>query len=82
MAQQQALQDFKGTGQSIDRFPAWYAKRRDELLRQNRNPGTPMPGPSQNQSAAPARITNDADYQRLPSGASYVAPDGSTRRKK
>lgn len=83
IAQQQALQEFKGTNQPIDRFPAWYAKRRDELLRQNRNPGAAIPGPSQNQSAGPpARVTSDTQYQQLPSGATYVAPDGSTRRKK
>ena len=28
------------------------------------------------------RITSDADYQALPPGAEYVAPDGSVRRKR
>jgi hypothetical protein len=32
--------------------------------------------------AAPAKIASDADYAALPSGAEYVAPDGSTRRKR
>lgn len=31
---------------------------------------------------APATVKSDADYQALPSGAQYVAPDGSTRTKK
>ena len=29
----------------------------------------------------PVRISGDADYDRLPSGAVFIAPDGSTRRK-
>lgn len=29
----------------------------------------------------PTRINNDADYNSLPSGATFVAPDGSMRRK-
>lgn len=30
----------------------------------------------------PAQIKSDAEYAALPSGAQYIAPDGSTRRKK
>lgn len=30
---------------------------------------------------APVRVTNDADYAKVPSGAIYIAPDGKTRRK-
>lgn len=30
----------------------------------------------------PSRIKNDADYDRLPSGATYVSPDGKTRTKR
>lgn len=30
----------------------------------------------------PAKVTSDADYSALPSGATYLAPDGSTRKKK
>ncbi len=32
--------------------------------------------------AGPKKINNDAEYDALPSGAEYIAPDGSTRRKK
>jgi len=34
------------------------------------------------QPGAPARVTNDAEYNALPSGATYIAPDGKLRRKK
>lgn len=29
----------------------------------------------------PVKVSNDADYDALPSGAVFIAPDGSTRRK-
>lgn len=32
-------------------------------------------------AAGPARIKSDADYNALPSGATFVGPDGKTRRK-
>lgn len=32
--------------------------------------------------AGPTRITNDAEYAKLPKGAQYVAPDGKVRTKK
>jgi hypothetical protein len=32
-------------------------------------------------SGQPARVTSDADYNALPSGAMFVGPDGKTRRK-
>lgn len=32
-------------------------------------------------STAPAQITGDADFNALPSGASFIGPDGKTRRK-
>lgn len=38
----------------------------------------PEPGAS---ATAPQRIANDADYNALPSGATFIAPDGSTRKK-
>lgn len=31
--------------------------------------------------SGPARITNDAEYEALPSGASFIGPDGRQRRK-
>jgi hypothetical protein len=33
------------------------------------------------QSAEPAQVTSEADYNALPSGAVYVGPDGKRRRK-
>lgn len=33
------------------------------------------------QSNAPVRIQSDAEYNALPSGATFIAPDGTTRRK-
>lgn len=32
-------------------------------------------------AAAPVKISGDADYNKLPSGALFIAPDGSQRRK-
>jgi hypothetical protein len=34
------------------------------------------------QDAGPVRIGSDADYQALPSGAQYMAPDGKMRVKR
>jgi len=50
---------------------------------------TALPGNRQQASApsapqqqgAPARITNDADFAKLPSGALFIGPDGHVRRK-
>jgi hypothetical protein len=32
--------------------------------------------------AGPKKISSDADYDSLPSGATFIAPDGTTRRKR
>lgn len=41
-----------------------------------------QPSPSQNtQTASPVRVAGPDDVARLPSGATFVAPDGSIRRK-
>ena len=32
-------------------------------------------------AGAPAQVRNDQDYAALPSGTTYVAPDGTVRRK-
>ena len=32
-------------------------------------------------AAGPARVTSDADYNKLPSGTVFIGPDGVTRRK-
>ncbi len=34
-----------------------------------------------NHPAAPNKVSSDADYDALPSGATFVGPDGKTRRK-
>lgn len=39
-------------------------------------------GPAQPQSAGAPRVQTPDDYARLPSGATYIAPDGSVRRKR
>lgn len=39
-------------------------------------------GPAQPQTAGAPRVQTPDDYARLPSGATYIAPDGSVRRKK
>ena len=38
--------------------------------------------PAPSTTAGPARISSDAEYNALPSGATYIAPDGSTRTKR
>ena len=44
------------------------------------SPMVQMPERKQSMQA-PVRITGDADYNALPSGASFIGPDGRTRRK-
>ena len=42
--------------------------------------GTQLPPPGADQGGA-KRINGDADYDALPSGATFIGPDGKTRRK-
>ena len=44
-------------------------------------PGGGQPAPPK-PAAGPVKVSTDADYAKLPSGAEYIAPDGSHRRKK
>lgn len=37
--------------------------------------------PSATQAGGPARITSDAEFDALPSGTTFIGPDGKTRRK-
>ena len=37
--------------------------------------------PSASDTGTPVRISSDAEYANLPSGASFIAPDGTTRKK-
>ena len=39
------------------------------------------PPPADPPAGKPANIKSDADYNALPSGATFVGPDGKTRRK-
>lgn len=50
----------------------------DALVAKMREEAAPAAAPA---AGAPVRIANDADYARLPSGATFVGPDGVTRRK-
>lgn len=44
--------------------------------------GVPVPAtPKQTTSGSPQRITNKAQYDALPRGAKYIAPDGTIRTK-
>jgi hypothetical protein len=43
-------------------------------------PEAPTAGPAK--AAGPVKITNEAEYDALPSGAEYFAPDGKLRKKK
>ena len=43
--------------------------------------GSQVPTPSSGASAKPVQIQNDDDYNKLPSGALFVGPDGHTRTK-
>jgi hypothetical protein len=60
-------------------------------LQQSKNPNatlldfarkTGLPSSTGQQTQAPVKIATDADYAKLPSGAQYVAPDGTTRTKR
>jgi hypothetical protein len=39
-------------------------------------------GNAPQEGSQPARVQNAADYNKLPSGATYITPDGQTRRKR
>lgn len=43
--------------------------------------GTTKQPPASGGSAAPVKINGDADYNALPSGATFIGPDGKTRTK-
>lgn len=52
------------------------AQMMDDADNKRTNPPAPKP-----QQAQPVRIKSDADYQRLPSGAEFIDPNGVRRRK-
>ncbi len=43
---------------------------------------TPEPQAAAPAASGPIRVVTTADYQRVPSGAIYIGPDGQSRRKK
>ena len=67
------------TKQKMDSIPLYLA-----ALRARSGPGAKSADKvlgGQASPEAPRRISNDADYNALPSGAEFIAPDGSRRRK-
>jgi hypothetical protein len=61
---------------SLDQIKTHYGNWRKTLQDGNAPPPPPKPG-----GAAPKPIASDAEYNALPSGAEFIAPDGSRRRK-
>ena len=49
----------------------------EEIRSRYAGKGAPTPKPT----GGPAKVTSDADYNALPSGATFIGPDGKTRRK-
>ena len=61
---------------ALDVLDGKLASRRDIFASQLRNPGgSPAP------AAGPVQITSDAEYNALPSGTRFLAPDGTERVK-
>lgn len=54
-------------------------RQRESLSRAQRTVGGPA---SQAATGSPARVQSADDYNRLPAGAMYIAPDGTQRRKR
>lgn len=50
-----------------------------DFAKQSGLPTSTTPAPA---ATAPVKISSDADYAKLPSGSTYIAPDGSTRTKR
>lgn len=79
--------DDQATAQKkLERFSKEYRAISQEMRDFYRESGYKVPDVLQPSGAQPttqptARIQNDGDYSRLPSGATFIAPDGSTRRK-
>lgn len=60
----------------IERIATGYGLKKENVFYD------PNPKPeTDSQSSSPRRITTDADFNALPSGALFIAPDGTTRRK-
>jgi hypothetical protein len=68
-------------GMTFDRFWGDYSAKalpRPDLARAMTAGKTQVP---QRASAGPVKISGDADYNRLPSGAVFIGPDGVKRKK-
>lgn len=70
-------QDEKQWGDNLAEVSRLMYKARDTLAKKT---GVPLGAPD-TPAVAPVKINNDADYNALPSGATFIAPDGTTRRK-
>lgn len=78
-----------GYSQTVTTTPAdsggWFGKPTPKTVTTTRAPLAAAPASTAPTRPAPAgtapRIASDADYARLPSGSTFIAPDGTTRRK-
>jgi hypothetical protein len=81
-----ALQDRwkQGMGPLVDEFPIIQPESKEALSKINPPAGgiTEKRSESKDAPAAPAKVSTKEDYDKLTSGATYVAPDGSIRTKK
>ena len=65
---------------------ATYLDLAPQTAQQNTPGATPTPGVASTAApaaapSAPVKIQNDDDYNKLPSGALFIGPDGNTRKK-
>ena len=61
---------------------ATYLDLAPQTAQQNTPGATPTPGAAPAAAPnAPVKIQNDDDYNKLPSGALFIGPDGNTRKK-
>lgn len=74
------LANFKREYQTVQREIEEYADLQG--YKSPRAPGRGASGSFDAPVAGPARISSDAEYDALPSGATYIAPDGKTRTKR
>jgi hypothetical protein len=64
--------------QFITATSATKAALQRDITRRGGDQGQPVNGAA---SSGPARPQNRAEFDALPSGATFIAPDGTTRRK-
>ncbi len=70
-----------GDSEEVIRKKAQSRKRALEQMRIGAGRAAPQEGESTN-AAQPAQVQTAADYEALPSGAQFYAPDGTLRRKR